>query len=121
MILPDTAIWIDHIHGKNDQLAALLRGDQVLMHPFVLGEIALGSMKHYDSILESLLTLKQAPIVSDEEVRFMIKRHKIMGTGVGYTDAHILASVTVVDGASIWTRDKRLSAVALRMGVAWTN
>jgi predicted nucleic acid-binding protein len=110
MILPDTAIWIDHIHAKNAQLELLLRGDRVL-----------GSMKRYDIAIEALTALRPAPIAADEDVRFMIKQHTIMGTGVGYVDAHILASAMLVPGSSIWTRDKRLDAVARRMGVAWPS
>jgi len=121
VILPDTAIWIDHIHRKDEQLSALLRVDQVLIHPFVMGEIALGSMERYEPILDGLQTLRSAPIVADDDVRYMIRQHKIMGSGIGYVDAHILASVTIVDGAFLWTRDKGLNAVALRMGVARTN
>lgn len=121
MILPDTVIWIDHIRKKDEQLAKLLRADRVLLHPFVLGEIALGSMTRYDALIDALTTLKPAPAASDEDVRFMIKRHRIMGTGIGYVDAHILASTILTPGASIWTRDKRLYTVAQRIGVAWTN
>lgn len=121
MILPDTAIWIDHIHAKNAQLELLLRGDRVLLHPFVIGEIALGSMKRYDTIMEALSALRPAPVAADEDVRFMIRQHTIMGTGVGYVDAHILASAMLVPGSSIWTRDRRLDAVARRMGVAWPS
>ena len=119
MILPDTAIWIDHIHGKDEQLAALLRGRMVLVHPFVIGEIALGSMKRYDAIIESLTALKPTPVASDEEVRVMIRQHKIMGAGIGYVDAHILASAMLVSGGSVWTRDKRLRRVAEAMDIAY--
>lgn len=121
MILPDTAIWIDHIHEKDAQLEFLLRSDRVLVHPFVIGEIALGSMKRYDAIIEALMILRPAPVAADEDVLFMIKQHAIMGTGIGYVDAHILASAKLVPGSSIWTRDKRLHAVAQRMDAVWTN
>lgn len=119
MILPDAAIWIDHIHGKDEQLVALLRVGRVLVHPFVVGEIALGSMKRYDAIIESLTTLKPAPVASDDEVRVMIRQHKIMGAGIGYVDAHILASAMLVSGSAVWTRDKRLRRVAEAMDIAY--
>ena len=121
MILPDTAIWIDHIHGKDAQLEFLLRCDRVLVHPFVIGEIALGSMKRYDAVIEAMTILRAAPVAADEDVRFMINQHAIMGTGIGYVDAHILASAKLVPGSSIWTRNKRLNAVAQRLGVAWAT
>lgn len=121
MILPDTAVWIDHVHHRDETLAALLKAGKVVVHAFVVGEIALGPMKRYDEILEALLTLPTAPLATDEDVRFMIKRHAIMGTGIGYVDAHLLASALLLPGASIWTRDKRLNAVAERMGVAWAH
>ena len=88
------------------------------MHPFVVGEIALGSMKRCDTIIESLTTLKPAPVASDDEVRVMIREHKIMGAGIGYVDAHILASAMLVSGSAVWTRDKRLRRVAEAMDIA---
>lgn len=119
MIVPDTSIWIDHIHHSDPQLAELLTGRKILVHPFVVGEIALGSMKRYDAIVKSLLTLPAAPVATGEEVRFMVRRHSIMGSGIGYVDAHLLASCLLTDDAQLWTRDKRLQAVALDVGVAW--
>ena len=121
MIIPDTSIWINHIHHRDPQLAELLTQRLVLVHPFVIGEIALGSMKQYDAIIESLSTLPAAPTVTEEEVRFMIKRHAIMGSGIGYVDAHLLASAMLTDDALLWTRDKRLDLVASRIGIAWTG
>jgi predicted nucleic acid-binding protein len=119
MIIPDTSIWIDHIHHADSQLAELLGRKNVLVHSFVIGEISLGSMKQYDAIIESLSSLPVAPTATEEEVRFMIKRNAIMGSGIGYVDAHLLASALLTDDAFLWTRDKRLHSVASRLDVAW--
>jgi predicted nucleic acid-binding protein len=119
VIIPDTSIWIDHIHHRDPQLTELLTKRNILIHPFVVGEIALGSMKQYDGIIASLLTLPPAPIAAEEEVRFMIKRHAVMGSGIGYVDAHLLASALLTGEALVWTRDKRLHVAASRLDIAW--
>jgi predicted nucleic acid-binding protein len=119
MIIPDTSIWIDHIHHTDPQLAELLTKRKILVHPFVVGEIALGSMKQYDAIIESLLKLPAAPSATDAEVRFMIRRYTIMGSGIGYVDAQLLASTMLIDNARLWTRHRRLHTIASQVGVAF--
>lgn len=117
MILVDTSVWIDHLRGKDDDLTRLLGKGQVLAHPFVLGELALGSMANRDTVLNALQGLPQALVATDSEVQQLITGEKLYGTGIGYIDAHLLASARLWVGASLWTRDKRLSAVSADLGL----
>jgi len=115
--LADTSVWADHLRAKDSTLAALLDADQILMHPFVIGEIALGYLKQRDLFLLGLKKMKQAPHASDDEVLHLINRRGLAATGIGYVDAHLLAAVRLRPGAGLWTRDKRLHAVAERLGL----
>lgn len=118
MILADTSVWIDHLRQTDSTLSALLERREILAHPFVIGELALGSLKQRDLILELLRGLPSALVATDEEVQAYIDRHALFGLGIGYVDAHLLAGTALTVGAQIWTRDKRLAAAAARVGVA---
>ena len=111
MILVDSSIWIDHLRISDSRLTALLNNDQVLVHPFIVGELALGSLRDRDGLLVSLISLPQAITASDEEVLTFINRHALFGLGIGYLDAHLLASAQL-SAAQLWTRDKRLAVAA---------
>ena len=119
MILVDTSVWIDHLRVGDAALATLLNASQVLMHPFVLGELACGNLRNRSEVLALLKDLPQAALAKDDEVLFFIDRHELMGRGVGYVDAHLLAAVTLGDGTRIWTRDKRLRTVADALALAY--
>lgn len=112
MILVDTSVWIDHLRSGDEALVALLNESRVLMHPFVLGELACGNLRNRDEVLGLLKDLPRATVASDEEVLFFIERHALMGRGIGYVDAHLLAAVALAGVARLWTRDRRLRAVA---------
>lgn len=119
MILVDTSVWIDHLRAGDAELAALLNGSQVLMHPFVLGELACGNLRNRTEVLALVKDLPRAALATDEEVLFFIERHALMGRGIGYVDAHLLAAVTLGGGTRIWTRDKRLRTVADALALAY--
>lgn len=118
MILADSSVWIDHLRRSNAVLTDLLNGGGVLAHPFVIGELALGSLHQRDVILSSLRGLPMATIAEDAEVAGFIEQHRLFGLGIGYIDAHLLASVRLTPGAALWTRDRRLHEVASRLGAA---
>lgn len=118
MILVDSSVWVDHFRQGDQRLVTLLEASQVLTHPFVVGEIALGSLKSRETILGSLKGLPQAATATDAEVQQFIESNALSGLGIGYIDAHLLAAVRLNTGSQLWTRDKRLSAVANRMGVS---
>jgi len=112
MILVDTSIWVDHLRAGDEDLSTLLNNSQVLMHPFVLGELACGNLRNREMVLRLLKDLPHAALATDDEVLFFIERHALMGRGIGYVDAHLLAAVMLDGAAQMWTRDKRLRAVA---------
>lgn len=118
MILVDTSVWIDHLRAGDTHLVALLNGSRVLMHPFVLGELACGNLHNREEVLVLLKGLPQATVATDDEVLFFIERHALMGRGIGYVDAHLLAAVTLSGAARLWTRDKRLRRVANSLALA---
>ena len=118
MILVDTSVWVEHLHSGNEELAALLNGGEVLAHPFVIGELALGNLLPRGPFLSDLRDLPQAIVAEDEEVLRMINRQALFGRGIGYVDAHLLAAARLTPGSKLWTRDRRLQAVAGQLGLA---
>jgi predicted nucleic acid-binding protein len=118
MTLVDTSVWVDHLRVGNSRLAALLQAGDVLAHPFVIGEIALGNLKQRQTVLGALANLPQAPVANDSEVLHFVDRQGLAGTGLGYIDAHLLASARLAAGTAILTHDKRLRTEALRLGLA---
>jgi len=119
VILVDTSVWIDYLRNADDRLARLLESGQVLVHPFVVGELALGNLLHRQQVLAALQDLPQATLATDPEVMGFIDQAALVGCGVGYVDAHLLAAVRLTPHAQLWTRDKRRLAVALRLGLAY--
>jgi predicted nucleic acid-binding protein len=118
VILADSSIWADHFRFEDPTLARLLDAGQVLMHPFVIGEVALGYLKQRDMILSGLRKMTQAPRASDDEVLHLINSRGLVAIGIGYIDAHLLAAVGLMPGSGLWTRDKKLHAAAERLGLA---
>jgi predicted nucleic acid-binding protein len=119
MILVDTSVWIDHLRAGDAELVALLNGSLVLMHPFVLGELACGNLRNRVEVLALLKDLPRAAVATDEEMLFFIERHALMSRGIGYVDAHLLAAATLGDAVRVWTRDKRLRTVADTLALAY--
>lgn len=120
MILVDTSVWIDHLRRGNSELSRLLEATQVMAHPFVVGEMACGNLVNRVEVLQLLGDLPAATVASDSEVLFFIDRHRLMGRGIGYIDAHLLAAVSLTAHARLWTRDRRLAAVAGELGLAYS-
>ena len=118
MILVDTSIWIDHWRNSDERLMGLLEAGQVLVHPFVVGELALGNLLHRQQVLTALQDLPQATMATDAEVLGFIDQVTLAGSGIGYIDAHLLAAVRLTPGAQLWTRDKRLLLAGVRLGLA---
>jgi len=116
LILVDTSVWIDHLRRGDPGLVDLLERSTVAMHPFVVGEIACGTLRDRESILELLQDLPTAAVADCNEVLRFIERHTLHGTGIGHVDVHLLASVALTEGARIWTRDARLQRVAAVLG-----
>lgn len=118
MILVDTSVWVDHLRSGEPALVAALQEERVLMHPFVLGELACGNLRNRDEVLELLARLPAAPTATDAEALSMIERRALMGRGIGYIDVHLLASVALAGEAKLWTRDRRLAATAAALAMS---
>lgn len=97
----------------------LLMASQVLAYPFVIGELALGSLRAREQVIASLENLPQAVQARDDEVLDLITAKELFGLGIGYIDAHLIASTLLTAGSKLWTRDKRLAGAAARVGIAW--
>lgn len=121
MVLVDTNIWADHLGHGHPELARLLAARQVLIHPIVIGELAVGSLSARDSTIAALKSLPQANSVSHEEALSFIEAHACFGTGVGYNDVQLLASVAITPGTQLYTGDKRLLALAKLLDLAYTQ
>ena len=118
MILVDTSIWIDHLRASDERLARMLDDGQVMAHPFVTGELALGNLHNRNGVLNALTNLPQAQVATDDEVLCFVGEKCLFGIGIGYIDAHLLAAVLLTPGSMLWTRDKRLLVASSRLGIA---
>ncbi len=112
MIVVDTSVWVDHLRSGDTALVALLEAREVLTHPFVIGELACGNLANRATIMALLDDLPGVTAAADEEVLFFIERHSLMGCGIGYVDAHLLAAAALSGDTRLWTRDRRLRGVA---------
>lgn len=118
VILVDTSVWIEHLRAADARLVELLGDDEAGCHPLVIEELALGSIKQRDVVLDLLANLYQFPVVTHDEVLRLVGRRRLWGRGLGAVDANLLGSVALVGGARLWTRDKRLKAACAESGVA---
>lgn len=118
MILVDTSVWLDHLRANNERLSELLMDGQVLVHPFVTGELTLENLINRDEVLMMMQDLPQATMATVSEVLGLIKVQNLFGLGIGYIDAHLLASVLLVPGSRLWTHDKRLRSAATQLGIS---
>ncbi|MCY3913336.1 MAG: type II toxin-antitoxin system VapC family toxin [Chloroflexi bacterium] len=118
MIVVDTAVWIDHLRGAETRLSPLLHDNQVLVHPMVVGELACGHLRNRAEVLRLLGELPPAPVADDQEVLAFIEHHRLMGCGIGYIDAHLLAATAIAASAHLWTIDQRLMKVAVDLGLS---
>jgi predicted nucleic acid-binding protein len=121
VILVDTSVWVDHLRRGEPALAEALENGEVAMHPFVLGELACGNLPDRARLFSWLSELPAAPLASHPEVLALIERRHLMGKGLGFVDAHLLAAALLAteDGMRLWTRDAALDGVAARIGVAY--
>lgn len=117
MILADTSVWIDHFRSGVRDLRSLLQNGQIAMHPFVVAELALGSLRDRARTLTLLDLLPHASPAKLSEVRQLVETRSLYARGIGLTDAHLLAAVLLNPSTLLWTRDKRLRKVAESLGI----
>lgn len=117
MILADTSVWIDHLHRQNPEMQQRLDNGRIAMHPFIVAEVALGSLHNRKKTFALMEMLWHVEVVHLDEVRRMIELHSLYSKGIGLTDAHLIASCLITRGVQLWTRDTRLAGVARTLGV----
>lgn len=118
MILVDSSVWIDHLRRRDAQLVTLLEAGIVMCHAFVIGELACGHFPARATFLAELTNLPAAPVAAHDEAMVFVDRHALAGRGIGWVDAHLLASAFLAGRAPLLTRDKRLRAIAAELGLS---
>ena len=118
MILVDTSVWIDHLARGDSELQSLLEEGEILMHPFIVAEIALGNLSQRDATVGALQSLPEIPLAQHVEVMAFLDNERLFGIGIGYVDLHLLAATRLAVGTRLWTRDRRLLQTALRLNLA---
>ena len=117
MILADTSVWIDHFRSGNRELRRVLNQGQVAIHPWIVAELALGSLRDRVKTLALLDLLPHVRVPQMHEVRLMMEARRLYNLGIGLTDAHLIASVFLNPPTQLWTQDKRLRRVANGFGI----
>ena len=117
MILVDTSVWIRHLRECSERLTALLATCEVVQHPFVIGELALGHLSERQELLASLGEIPSAPLATHPEVMRLVETRKLQGRGLGWVDVHLLASALLVRD-HLWTHDRALERAARQLGIA---
>lgn len=112
MILVDTSVWIDHLHEAQPALVEVLARDEVVCHTLVIQELALGSIKDRQLLLDSLVQLRVCPLLTQGEILALVDAHHLWGRGLSAVDCHLLGSLLLMPGTRFWTRDQRLRTVA---------
>jgi len=118
MVLVDTSVWVSHLRDGNVGLEKLLNDGEVLCHPFIVGELACGSLKNRHEILTSLQSLPMTILAEDGEVLKFIENHQLMGKGLGYIDVHLIAAAVLTD-VPLWTFDKTLDKITKKIGISY--
>lgn len=121
MILVDTSVWADHFRRSEVVLGTLLGEGRIMIHPFVIGELALGNLRDWQDTVATLRELPQAAVASQDAYLSLIETEGLIATGIGFVDAHLLVATRQNPGVRLWTRDKRLAARANAMGIGWTE
>jgi predicted nucleic acid-binding protein len=117
-VLADTSVWVNHWRRGIAAFGKLLSADTVAVHPFVIGELALGALHPRAQVLADLAKLRALPIAEHREVLELVERKNLAGSGIGWVDAHLLASA-ILGAARLWTLDRRMARVAERLGIAF--
>ncbi len=118
MILVDTSVWIQHLRHGNETLKSLLYDGKVSCHPFISGELACGSIKNRHEVLALLDSLPVSPFAEHGEVLEFIETRLLYRRGIGWVDAHLLASA-LLSSSQLWTNDLPLKKVALAVHIAY--
>ena len=119
MIIVDTSVWVDHLRRKEPKLTAIIANEAIGIHPFVWGELLLGGVPPSGEVADQFQILPRPPVASASEAAAFISWGSLVGTGIGYVDAHLLISAKLIGNGLVLTKDRRLHAQAERLGVAY--
>ena len=119
MILADTSVWINHFRRTDAELHRQLLQRNILMHPYIVEELALGSMSDRRAKIIYLERLPRASVARLAELRALVENHQLYRQGLGFVDAHLLASTFLTVGTLLWSRDKQLAQAAAKLGIAY--
>jgi len=117
MILADTTIWIDHLNHGDLEFEQRLNNEEILMHPFIAGELALGPLPDRKKTIFYLDNLPRVGVAQQSEVRHMIEAYVLHNRGIGLIDAHLIAAALLNPGTQLWTRDGKLRKIATRLNL----
>ena len=117
-VLADTSVWLDHLRAGDALMTQLADSKRLMMHPLVIGELSMGNLHDRAGFLRRLAQMKSVRRAGDAEVFGLVEANRLYGTGIGWLDAHLLASTLLTDDVKLWTRDRRLNAAAERLGCA---
>jgi predicted nucleic acid-binding protein len=117
LILADTSVWVEHLRSGNQELRKQLEQGCIVIHPFIIAELALGSLQQRAKTLALLDLLPQVQVAQLNEVRGMIEARRLYSLGIGLTDAHLIAAIFLNPPTLLWTKDKQLRKVAEGLGV----
>jgi predicted nucleic acid-binding protein len=117
-VLADSSAWIDHLRRGHAGLSAALEARLLVTHEFVLGELMLGALARSRTAIADLQVLSRVSRATHDEVVTLVRAHRLDGCGIGWVDAHILASARMA-GARVLTIDKAMGKAASRLGVAY--
>ncbi len=118
LILADTSVWIHHLREVDPFLVELAEGERLLMHPYVIGELSMGNLRNRAAFLLGLRRMEAVTVATHAEVSRFVETQGLFGAGIGWIDAHLLASVLLTPDADLWSRDQRLRTMAARYGRA---
>ncbi|MBF0218649.1 MAG: type II toxin-antitoxin system VapC family toxin [Gammaproteobacteria bacterium] len=119
MVLVDSSVWIDHLRQKEPQLVQLLANNRVLIHPFIIGELACGQIKNRQQFINLLSQLPAIDVAADTQVMECIEQQTLFSRGIGWVDAHLLTAVLLNNAHQLWSRDKRLHNLTVDRQLAY--
>ena len=117
MILADTSVWVDHFRKRNAALYQQLQRNNISIHPFIVTELVLGNLPDRQNAIASLDRLPMVKVAQLHEVRRLIEAHSLFRRGIGFVDAHLIASTLITPHTVLWSRNKRLHGVAETLGL----
>ncbi|CAN7287862.1 VapC toxin family PIN domain ribonuclease [Pseudoduganella sp. LjRoot289] len=118
MILADTSVWVDYLRQRDPLMKAFLGAGEILVHPFVTGELAVGNLRDREDTLHELRSLPQAIVANEDYFLHVLVGHRLFGTGLGFVDVHLLASALLEPPPLLWTRDRRLHSACVRLKIS---